>query len=269
MVGFNSMTRPEFLLLVETGFSGLGLILFKKNQSAWLKVDQVWQNEPQAATRFISFSCRAILSKHSLESKHLTGVVFNVGPGSFTGIKIGLAFVSGLKAGCSNVRLYPINTLSLLQHQGAAFFGKNLREPFVFHAATRTQGYCALTLGLQTGSRVGPWSPIYQTTLAACSVEEEQISFRFQEESGYDLSFKIPQDSTCILIDSWPLLEERLVRMGLHVIKTSSMDLLEVIEAGVLQFLRTGMLAQSDILPKPVFLRRSAPEEKMLPAIKA
>lgn len=261
------MTAPQHLLCIETGFPGLGLILIKAEQGQWMKLDESYQAEPQAATRFVTASCRDLLYRHSLRLNDLHGVVINLGPGSFTGIKIGLAFVHGLKAGHPHLKIYPNHTLGLLQRHGAVHFSKPLVHNFVFLGATRTQGYCAFSSNL-TAERVSAAESDHRVTLAACSVEGTQISFRFQEETGYDLDFQIPAQSSCVVIDSWPSLEESLVANGHSLTKIAPGELLGIIGEGVVKDLGAHVLLPQDTIPRPLFLRRSAPEEKLLPPVK-
>ncbi len=55
-----------------------------------------------------------LLEKNNLNFKDIGNIAVVVGPGSFTGIRIGVALVKGLCAGDSNHSVYPISTLDLM-----------------------------------------------------------------------------------------------------------------------------------------------------------
>lgn len=55
-----------------------------------------------------------LLEKNKIPFKEIGNIAVVIGPGSFTGIRIGTALVKGLCAGDPNHRVYPISTLDLL-----------------------------------------------------------------------------------------------------------------------------------------------------------
>lgn len=56
----------------------------------------------------------SLLEKNGLSFKDIGNIAVVVGPGSFTGIRIGVALVKGLCAGDPNHMVYPISTLDLM-----------------------------------------------------------------------------------------------------------------------------------------------------------
>jgi len=63
------------------------------------------EHAPRAASRAILVMLESMMQERGLEQGHITGVVSDVGPGSFTGVKVGvmaaktLAFARGLRCG--------------------------------------------------------------------------------------------------------------------------------------------------------------------------
>lgn len=55
-----------------------------------------------------------ILNANNLSISDINEIAVVVGPGSFTGIRIGVALVKGICAGNKNINVYPISTLDLM-----------------------------------------------------------------------------------------------------------------------------------------------------------
>ncbi len=55
-----------------------------------------------------------ILNSHELDISQIDAIGVVVGPGSFTGVRIGVALVKGLCANNKNIKIYPISTLDLI-----------------------------------------------------------------------------------------------------------------------------------------------------------
>lgn len=55
-----------------------------------------------------------ILNCHNIDIKDIEAIGIVIGPGSFTGIRIGVALVKGLCANNKNIKIYPISTLDFM-----------------------------------------------------------------------------------------------------------------------------------------------------------
>ncbi|MGC9512878.1 MAG: tRNA (adenosine(37)-N6)-threonylcarbamoyltransferase complex dimerization subunit type 1 TsaB [Fidelibacterota bacterium] len=76
---------------------------------------------PRVHAEKLAVICQELLLRHTLKVSQLDGIAVSAGPGSFTGLRIGMSFVKGL-AYAHQVPVAAVNTL------------------FAFRAATRTSG---------------------------------------------------------------------------------------------------------------------------------
>ena len=65
----------------------------------------------------ILFEIDKLLSKNELTLKDITDIAVVVGPGSFTGVRIGIALAKGLGAGQKNLKFYPISSLDFMAQE--------------------------------------------------------------------------------------------------------------------------------------------------------
>lgn len=82
-------------------------------------------------------SVKACLSKAKIEFKDLDAIAITNGPGSFTGLRIGLAFAKGIKIAFPKLKTYSVSTLELLA------FAQNIKEGIVGINAGKNQHYMA------------------------------------------------------------------------------------------------------------------------------
>lgn len=117
--------------------------------------------------------------------KDLTGIGVAVGPGSFTGIKVGLAFVHGLRMAfktpvpCAPLVALEEAALTLAERRGTRDFGLLL-------PATRTHGYFAAVVG----------SSIVPARLVA-----------FEGELGSEHLAPLPEGAPLAVFGGWPAAE--------------------------------------------------------------
>ena len=85
------MSPPNPLLLLHTS-AALGWIAVARGES--LVLDELDRRQPQART--LAAGVQRLLVRLGMEVAELEGVVVTTGPGSFTGIRVGLATAQGL-----------------------------------------------------------------------------------------------------------------------------------------------------------------------------
>ena len=97
--------QNQKILSIETCFNKCSICLFIDGKFHE-KIDETRNNHTNSLPDFT----REILTEHGIEVQNLEGVIVNHGPGSFTGIRIGIAFALGLVTPF-NIPLFGISTL--------------------------------------------------------------------------------------------------------------------------------------------------------------
>lgn len=93
------------LLSIETCFNKCSVCLFI-NGKFHERIDETRNNHTNSLPNFT----QELLNENGIKVKNLDGVIVNHGPGSFTGIRIGIAFALGLVTPF-NIPLFGISTL--------------------------------------------------------------------------------------------------------------------------------------------------------------
>lgn len=120
------------ILVFDTSVEGFSIGVFRADGSL---VDELVNPEPYAHTEFLVPSIQSLLQRAGVKFDQLTQIVTTCGPGSFTGIRVGLATAAGLKAAL-NIPIVTVNTLSAL----ALSVPQNLLEEAThFHSVLDTK----------------------------------------------------------------------------------------------------------------------------------
>lgn len=98
------------ILVFDSSVEGFSVGLFHHDGSL---VDCLENTESYAHTEFLVPSIQSLLQRLGVNFDQLTKVITTCGPGSFTGIRVGLATAAGLKAALY-VPVVTVNTLSAL-----------------------------------------------------------------------------------------------------------------------------------------------------------
>ncbi|HMR57056.1 MAG: tRNA (adenosine(37)-N6)-threonylcarbamoyltransferase complex dimerization subunit type 1 TsaB [Cytophagales bacterium] len=98
-------------------------------------------HEPRSAASQLAVMINAVLEESATQPAGLSGVVVAAGPGSYTGLRIGVATAKGI-CFALNIPLVSVNTLDLLAYQGKEFENRytTLLCPMV--DARRMEVYC-------------------------------------------------------------------------------------------------------------------------------
>lgn len=222
------------ILLLDTSLKGPLLALADASNGRLLDVEI--RNNPQEAAADMPRLVQGLLTRQQKSWNQIKGIIVGTGPGSFTGIKIGLAFVYGLHRANPKLGLYASSALG-------CFARVALEANTWILPATATHGYFA------TRSDVG-----------VVNLELERISLEIpgQEPS----SLMAPHSARVGCLGDWPRLNDLGRRTGI-LIHSSPIEAraYEILNAMLQDFIANSRKL-SDVLPMPQYLRKSAPEEK-------
>lgn len=97
------------LLAVDSATDSLGLAI---TDGTRILVEEAWIT-PRHATVELAPEAARLLRRSGVETGSLSGLAVTIGPGSYTGLRIGLAFVKGLAFGCG-LKVVGVPTLDVL-----------------------------------------------------------------------------------------------------------------------------------------------------------
>lgn len=128
----NILGRQSYLV-IDSSLKGVTVGLFKSSSN--FECIQVRTcHETYGSSQYLAVAVRDCLDSEGLEVEDLSGIFVAGGPGSFTGIKIGLSFVKGMLQGLD--KLLPAFSLSSM-----AAYQMMSSSRVVALPATKTQGY--------------------------------------------------------------------------------------------------------------------------------
>ena len=140
----------SYTLLIETTLQGSTLAIARLNG----KSEIIWFGgslENRGSSSALSYLLEAGLQCNSMKINDISSAVVAIGPGSFTGIKVGLSFVSGLFRGSEGkLSILGISSLPLILSQLTRM--QNLTTGMVILPSTKDQGYAAYIDDLKDGN---------------------------------------------------------------------------------------------------------------------
>jgi tRNA A37 threonylcarbamoyladenosine modification protein TsaB len=194
-----------------------------------------------------------LLNASGLTLESLKGVVVGVGPGSFTGIKIGLSFAYGMKRASPQLEMSGISALR-------ALIGMGHPDRISLLPATQTAGYFAK---VEKGERI-------LGIARQCEGKDPEGFHKWElvqtlKDSKGETYQNLAWDGDVRIIGKWPAAEEYLTRQSKTFERTDVETIAESLLRGMLaDFASTRNESLQLGLPQPLYLRRSAPEEKLM-----
>lgn len=193
---------------------------------------------------------RAVLAEASCEVEGLAGVVLGHGPGSFTGIRVGLAYGYGLIAGqralaSHGFPAWGCSALAAAAWSLADSVGASVQ---VAMPATKTHGFVAT-------ATIGTAAAEVRTALVDLSAALDGTSGSRPQHFGSEVVY---------LASPWPLAETYLAQQQREPGSLSHESLIHHTLRGVAHMVgRAWPKEFGAALPRPVYLRLSTPEERL------
>ena len=103
--------EKAYLLAIESATTICAAALFLKGRL----VSERFVHSPRGHNERLAVMVDDLLTVNSINADELTHIAVSIGPGSFTGLRVGLSFAKGLTLG-SNCQIIPVNTLQALAH---------------------------------------------------------------------------------------------------------------------------------------------------------
>lgn len=100
------------ILIFDASIEGFSVGVFHQNGTL---IHSVTNSTPYSHTELLVPVIQEVLSKANVQFQDLTRIITTKGPGSFTGIRVGLATAAGLRTAL-NIPVVTVNTLSALAY---------------------------------------------------------------------------------------------------------------------------------------------------------
>ncbi|MBC7660386.1 MAG: tRNA (adenosine(37)-N6)-threonylcarbamoyltransferase complex dimerization subunit type 1 TsaB [Chitinophagaceae bacterium] len=233
------------LLVIDTSLQGvtLGLAKLDDDEKYYEVLELYGSSHPQEAAARLPELCNTLLEKRGWTTKDLGGMLVSNGPGSFTGIKIGLSFASGWKRAGTPIKIWAVSSFKALLKQ---FDDVEV----LLLAATQTAGYLALTVDSQT--KVG----VIDLNLSSIASLYNEID----DTQSPILPARLNQAG---IVGSWPRLEQWLSAESIVWKAIDSTRLHQAVVAGMIEEFVAKSASRCEGNLMPIYLRKSAPEEKL------
>ena len=131
--GFSKLSAKRYTLVIDSSLKGVSLGLFSEGAR---QLGYLCCHDTYGSSKFLTTGVQEILEEENLTVDRIANIVVAVGPGSFTGVKIGIAFAQGLTYGNHRHKVELFGVSSMM-----AFHRMGQRSEYVALPATKTQGY--------------------------------------------------------------------------------------------------------------------------------
>ncbi len=129
------MEFPSLIIETSSASTSAGLCLADRRIFAVEKEAAISHSEQLAPV------LRDLFLKANIPSSDLKSIIVAAGPGSFTGVRIGLSFAAGLCA-VSKAGLFPLSSLEMLQIASSGFERVDEPERVFLRDARRSEFFC-------------------------------------------------------------------------------------------------------------------------------
>ncbi len=260
--------QEGIILLIDTSLQGAALGLLRQTVGAHGDPDLLWtgiESQPSAALVVLSDMVQKALISQKLTLKDIAGIGVSVGPGSFTGMRIGLSYAYGLGHG-----------LKATPGQGSfrGFLGLSSLEAAAWELAINAK--TSVTLVIPSTRTHGFWTRVSPDGQVIQKASLLDTTARRTPDVCTPWDFVDPDHNQVVVFGSWPAFEQKHRVHDAPAPQTpmspiapmdtiTSQDLcLKALQGMARLVQRTGLSSFSDAHPEPLFLRLSTAEEQRL-----
>ena len=235
----------EFYLIIDTTIRGAGVGLVERSGvGVGELVATAFCYDSYSSGSIIPSLTKSVLDSGKVTIDSLNGILVAKGPGTFTGIKIGLSYVAGISGG-GTIPLMGVSSLESYVRQQQA------ETPVsCFLPATKSHGFASIFL--PDGS--------IASYIVECS---EKLSL-FTENRVQEVSTDLVAESSAVIVLPWGRAKDCLEKIGVDTVEVKwpemAMRFMNVLA-------REAIFAEEasfgGAMPEPFYLRKSAPEERL------
>ncbi len=125
----------EWALAIDSTLPGIGVGLFQNGEAVETEI----LGDASNSAHLLPMMTRKVINAHGLSMADLAYIAVAAGPGSFTGIRSGLAFAHGIRSG-SKVSIFAASSIQLLANDLAR---QKKSSVTLYLGSTQEWGYCA------------------------------------------------------------------------------------------------------------------------------
>jgi tRNA threonylcarbamoyladenosine biosynthesis protein TsaB len=139
------------LLSIDTSTLTLSLALVERSMSGMQVLEHFTSGPPKKQSELLPGAIRKLLADHGVSLGQLKGIAIGLGPGSFTGLRIGLATAKGLSY-AAKLPLSGVSSLAAIAYEGPS-------DALLFPTAQARQGELYLGEYLRRGQVIEQVAP--------------------------------------------------------------------------------------------------------------
>tara|TARA_B100002051_G_scaffold206344_1_gene197220 strand:- start:1688 stop:2338 length:651 start_codon:yes stop_codon:yes gene_type:complete len=113
------MNKNNTILAIETSSNICGMTLIENG----IIIDSIDENKPKQHAKLLPQLYKDLQVRTTFSLSNIDALAVSIGPGSFTGLRIGLSFTKGL-AFSKNLPIVPISTMMALAYNSRKFLPK-------------------------------------------------------------------------------------------------------------------------------------------------
>lgn len=269
----------EIALWLDTTLPGLSMVLVALKNERW-EILASFHEDKTGATSKINKVFSDLISQSGISVAEINHLLMGVGPGSFTGIKIGMAWAFGFSAGFDRAQVTAQNSSSAREDFAARQIQGGTESP----KSHLPLGSSHRDYSLAVDSKAFRMAGLSSLELAAQAIADQPINIllkvtsahgfllrtdrgEFAPDTPREIAVKIEDlphtlnQGKIHLACPWPEVSGILSDCGREVIEHNSLRLM--VEKGLLRFLNQKNFQWRNEFPFPRYLKLSTAEEKL------